>query len=167
LLLTGCGDDDHEGAVSATFEFYDTDATAVTYDDAIPSGSEVELTATLGDGESTFTLALSGAQADRKFGAHLHTGSCSSDPDDAGPHYQHELDPVQPSTDPAYANPENEVWLDLTTDSTGNGESEATVQWVPRDDEARSVVIHAKHTMTGPGQAGLAGDRLACVNLHS
>ena len=34
----------------------------------------------------------------------------------AGPTFQNVVDPVQPSVDPAYANPENEIWLDFRTD---------------------------------------------------
>ena len=38
------------------------------------------------------------------------------------------------------------------------------MDWEFRDGEANSVVLHAQHTMTGPGQAGMAGDRLACID---
>jgi hypothetical protein len=39
----------------------------------------------------------------------------------AGPHYQHKRDPqasaTAPSVDASYGNPQNEVWLDVTTDA--------------------------------------------------
>ena len=75
-------------------------------------------------------------------------------------------DPVQPSVDPAYANPQNEVWLDLTTDGEGAGSATTTVAWgFERAPRAQSVVIHAMPTATGAGRAGTAGDRAACVTV--
>ena len=38
----------------------------------------------------------------------------------AGPHFQNVIDPVRPSSNPAYANPGNEIWLDFTTDEEGD-----------------------------------------------
>ncbi|WP_123788487.1 superoxide dismutase family protein [Phytoactinopolyspora halophila] len=168
LAIAGCTSHT-ETSVNASFqpaEPFDEDAVAVTYDEgALPAGSDVELTASsTGDG-STYTLVLDSVQADRDFGAHLHTDPCGQEPEDSGPHYQDEPDPEQPSTDPEYANPENEVWLDLTTDGAGHGESEATVDWLPRSGEANSVVLHQRHTATAEGEAGAAGDRLGCVNV--
>ncbi|GAA4804535.1 hypothetical protein GCM10023353_03860 [Tomitella cavernea] len=64
-------------------------------------------------------------QPGRDFGAHAHTKPCGPEPSDSGPHYQNVQDPAatadSPSTDPAYANPQNEVWLDFTTDGSGVG----------------------------------------------
>jgi hypothetical protein len=46
---------------------------------------------------------------------------CGAAASAAGPHYQHKRDPqasaTAPSVDASYANPQNEVWLDLTTDA--------------------------------------------------
>ena len=83
----------------------------------------------------------------------------------AGPHVLHEPVPVQPSTVPRYANPGNEVWLDLTTDAAGSASARTVVPWQFADQRARSVVIHAEATRTGPGEAGVAGQRVACVNV--
>jgi len=137
-------------------------STAVTYDlDAVPAGGEVTVVQVADDDSTEVRLSVSGLRADRSYGAHVHTGRCGSLPADSGPHYQHRPDPVQPSTDPAYANPDNEVWLDLTTDTDGNGASSATQDWRFRAKEARSVVLHEEHTATG----GQAGARLACVTV--
>jgi len=68
--------------------------------------------------------------------------------------------------DPAYANPENEIWLDFTTDAEGAASAETTVEWTfPADRRAASVIIHAMPTATAPGEAGTAGDRAACVTV--
>ncbi|WP_222850973.1 superoxide dismutase family protein [Phytoactinopolyspora mesophila] len=181
VVVSGCGGDDATNSapadvpatadindvrtVTATFSNDAGPAEAFTYDDALPIGGYAEVTIGPAGEGTEFTLTLDGVEADREFGAHLHTNPCGPDPGDSGPHYQDVLDPVQPSTDPEYANPENEVWLDLTTDGTGHGHSETSVGWTPRTGEANSVVIHEKHTMTGPGEAGMAGDRLGCVDV--
>ncbi|WP_166350250.1 superoxide dismutase family protein [Phytoactinopolyspora limicola] len=175
LASAGCGGntdtsataDELESIVNAEFNEDPAESDAVTYDpSAVPAGAPVQVTVAPADpGGTTYTLHIEDVEPARDFGAHLHTGACGPDPADAGPHYQNSLDPVQPSTDPAYANPDNEVWLDLTTDDDGAGSAEATVRWTPREGEANSIVIHEHHTMTDPGHAGHAGDRLACVDL--
>lgn len=142
---------------------------AFTYDEiAVPVGASVDVESDEENGRTTVTFSARGLAPDRDFGVHVHTRPCGPQPSDSGPHYQNNVDPAataeSPSTDPAYANPQNEVWLDVTTDANGNAESSTSVDWEPRDGEANSVVLHAHHTMTGPGQAGTAGDRLACVD---
>ncbi len=146
------------------------DRTAFTYDQAaVPAGSTVTVDEEDHDGKTTVTLDVSGLAPDRGFGVHVHTKPCGPQPSDSGPHYQNVPDPAatpeSPSTDPAYANPQNEVWLDITTDAQGAARASSTVDWEFRDDEANSVVLHDKHTMTSPGHAGTAGDRLACVDV--
>jgi Cu-Zn family superoxide dismutase len=142
---------------------------AYTYaPDLVPEGSGVTVT-TYGDpllGGTSTALAVDGLRPDREYGAHAHSKPCGATGDAAGPHFQHVPDPVQPSVDPAYANPENEIWLDFTTNGLGNGYSMSDVDWTATDQRApKSVVIHEMHTHTGPGEAGMAGARLACVNL--
>ncbi|PWW62709.1 superoxide dismutase family protein [Actinokineospora spheciospongiae] len=110
-------------------------------------------------------LRVRGLLPAHHYGAHVHTGNCGADPAAAGPHTQNRADPVQPSVDPAYANPENEVWLDFTTDVGGNAITSAEVDWSLSSRLANSVVLHAQHTHTEPGQAGTAGARLACLPL--
>jgi Cu-Zn family superoxide dismutase len=114
----------------------------------------------------TFTaLAVRGLLPGREYGAHVHAKPCGAAPADSGPHYQHVPDPVQPSTDPGYANPENEIWLDFTTSPAGSAFAVSHVDWTYGDRLPASVVIHETHTHTAPGQAGTAGSRLACLNL--
>ncbi|MBB6173966.1 Cu-Zn family superoxide dismutase [Nocardiopsis mwathae] len=195
LLLTGCGptapnDDDTtdngddavetpaDGGqeamepiqVSGSWEPYAADATAVTYDEAVPEGGTVDVDIRSEGPEGTrVTLKATGLEPDRDYGAHVHTRPCGEEPGDSGPHYQDEVDPAatdeEPSTDPAFANPDNEFWLDFTTDDEGAGEATATVDFRVRPGEANSVVIHEEHTKTEHGEAGTAGDRLGCVNV--
>jgi superoxide dismutase, Cu-Zn family len=147
----------------------DGDDAAFTYDEAaVPVGSSVDVESDEEDGRTTVTFTATGLAPNRDFGVHAHTRPCGPQPSDSGPHYQDQLDPAaspeSPSTDPAYANPQNEIWLDITTDDNGDAQASTTVDWEFRDDEANSVVLHAQRTKTGPGEAGTAGDRLACVN---
>jgi len=146
------------------------EGTAFTYDEAaVPAGSTVTVDEQDHDGTTTVTLDVNKLTPDRDFGVHVHTKPCGPEPSDSGPHYQNEPDPAatpdSPSTDPAYANPQNEVWLDITTDAQGAAHATTTVDWEFRDGEANSLVLHEKHTMTSPGHAGTAGDRLACVDV--
>ncbi|MFB8765355.1 superoxide dismutase family protein [Nocardiopsis alba] len=143
---------------------------ALTYDEtAVPEGATSDVQVRVQGGSTYVQFTGTGLEANRDFGAHVHTQPCGDDPADSGPHYQNELDPAaeegEPSTDPAYANPENEVWLDMTTDDSGNAFVTATVDWEFREGEARALVLHDEHTATHEGHAGTAGDRLACVTV--
>ena len=111
------------------------------------------------NGGMRLTLSVTGLPASRTFGSHLHSAPCNMNM--AGPHYQNMPFPDGGSaTDPAYANPDNEAWLDFTTDASGAASSETTVDWRPRAG-ARAVVVHALQTMEG----GVAGARLACTDI--
>ncbi|CAM5558576.1 superoxide dismutase family protein [Streptomyces abikoensis] len=139
---------------------------AVTFDRAaVPPGARVTVTERTGHDGTRVHLRLHGVQPGRTFGAHVHMQPCGTRPEDSGGHYQQVKDPKQPSTDPAYANPRNEVWLDFTSDKRGDGGASSSVAWRFRSGEARSVVIHEHATERSPGRAGTAGDRLACVNV--
>lgn len=140
---------------------------ATTYDPAlVPEGARADVTAVHGSPFGTITaLRVAGLVPDREYGAHAHTQPCGDTGDAAGPHFQHEQDPVQPSVDPAYANPANEIWLDFTTDEAGHGFALSTVDWEFGERRAKSVVIHETHTHTAPGNAGTAGARPACVDV--
>lgn len=142
-------------------------APAVTYSTAlVPVAGRVQVKEELRrDGGTRIELRLRDLAADRTYGAHVHTKPCGKLPADAGPHYQNEPDPKQPSVDPAYANPENEVWLDVRTNGDGSARSIAVVDWRFREGGARSVVLHEAATSTHDGHAGTAGARLACVNV--
>ncbi|MQA07760.1 MAG: superoxide dismutase [Pseudonocardiaceae bacterium] len=150
-----------------TFDEYHPGRTASTYDPAlVPVGSKAKVFGVAPpSGGTKVGLAVRGLVPEREYGAHVHTNSCGETGDAAGPHFQNVPDPVQPSTDPAYANPENEVWLDFTTDKHGTGFAKSRVDWQVGDRSAKSVVIHEEHTHTAPGEAGQAGARLACINV--
>lgn len=95
---------------------------AVTYDPAaVPETATVRFIV-VPDGQASLTVA--GFGPDQIFPARLHTNECGPSGVDAGPRYQHTIDP-----DPADANPENEVWLNFTTDGTGVANVEALHPW--------------------------------------
>ncbi|MGH3785264.1 MAG: superoxide dismutase family protein [Pseudonocardiaceae bacterium] len=148
------------------------DAKAVTYNPELaPIGAAITVIVTPFTDRTGAYLTASGLVPNRSYGAHLHANACGATPDAAGPHFQHRVDPAAtpqaPSTNPEYANPQNEFWLDLRTDATGAGTSRTTVPFVVTSDRVpRSLVLHEEEqTATGPGQAGDAGGRLACVTL--
>lgn len=131
---------------------------AVTYEPGlVPAGSGITVRQSGDERGMTVTLAVSGLRPGHAYGAHVHQKPCGTAPTDAGGHYQHRVDPVQPSTDPAYVNPDNEVWLDFTADATGSGRAAAWHNWHFRPGEAASVVLHGEH--------GGAGARLACFTV--
>ncbi|MFD1147717.1 superoxide dismutase [Saccharothrix hoggarensis] len=147
----------------------DAAETAFTYDPtAAPIGAQLELEVVEGEGRTTVRLTADRLQPDRGYAVHAHTDPCGPKGTDAGPHYQHEVDPAatpeRPSVDPAYANPQNEIWLDLATDRQGNGTAETTVPFTFGDRVPASIVLHEQpHTETEAGRAGSAGGRVACV----
>ena len=134
---------------------------------AVPAGATAQVKAVYdSSGDTVVTLHVRGLRPRTAYGAHAHVNPCGLDGAAAGPHFQNVVDPVTPSVDPAYANPVNEIWLDLTTDAAGNGVAHATVPWqFSPDRRARSVVLHEQHTSEAPGSAGTAGARLACVDV--
>ncbi|MEV4614504.1 superoxide dismutase family protein [Kitasatospora sp. NPDC049258] len=135
---------------------------AVSYaQDLVPYGSQVRVTVVRSAGRTTVAVALAGVAPEHLFPAHVHTGRCGADPAASGPHYQHLADPVQPSTDPAFANGRNELRTEVRTDSTGAGRARTTVDWEFRPGSAHSVVLHAGEAAAGRA----AGDRVACVNV--
>ncbi|MGP3989893.1 superoxide dismutase family protein [Streptomyces sp. 3N207] len=139
---------------------------AVTYDRSkVPAGAGIMVARKATEHRTTVRLQVRGLLPNRTYGAHVHTKPCGARPDDSGPHYQHRKDPVQPSTDPRYANPRYEVWLDFTTDHKGRGEAVSRHNWTFREGKARSVVLHEMRTSTKPGHAGQAGARLACFSV--
>jgi len=136
----------------------------ITYDVArIPLGAKLSTGSSVANGQTTVELKVSGLLPNTKYGSHVHTKPCGAKPADSGPHYQNEKDPVSPSVDPQYANAQNEIWLDFTTDAQGAATGTATVKWEFRKGEANAVIVHATHSSTEHGKAGTAGDRLACL----
>ena len=143
------------------------DGPLVRYSEAVPANATAKVTAVYNAaGRSTIQLHVKGLKPNTQYGAHAHVKPCGLTGADAGPHFQHMVDPATPSTNPIYANPRNEIWLDLTTNSAGNGVAKATVPWqFSPDRRAQSVVIHERHTSTGPTDSGVAGARLACLTV--
>ncbi|ALG12543.1 superoxide dismutase family protein [Kibdelosporangium phytohabitans] len=155
----------HVTTASAKIQPYEPGARGVTYNEKLaPSGATLSVLAVSSSNGSTVLLTTRGLLPKREYGAHVHVKPCGPAPADSGPHFQDEKDPVQPSVDPAYANSRNEIWLDFTTDQTGNGLAVARVPWGFGDREASSIVVHETHTHTDPGHAGTAGARLACLD---
>jgi Cu-Zn family superoxide dismutase len=139
----------------------------VAYDPAlVPVGPRGTISARVAGTITTVTLEVSGLQPNRQYGAYAHTKRAARRGRTAGPHFQFAPDPVTSSVDPAYANPKNEIWLDLTTDAHGAGRAASIVDWaLPADRRAESAIIHAMPTSTAPDSAGTAGDRAACITL--
>lgn len=153
---------------------------AVTYDHKlVPAGARIEMRQRISGGitpdgrplpagadagaeRMSVEIWVSGVRPGHSFGAHVHTEPCDADPSASGPHYQHVT-----GTDPALANPENEVWLDFTADAEGTGEAEAVQRWNFRPGEAGSLVLHERPTSTGHDghHPGDAGPRAACFTV--
>jgi superoxide dismutase, Cu-Zn family len=143
---------------------------AFTYNPAAPAGALLTVSVQPGDSSTTVALDATGLQPNRGYAAHAHTNPCGPTGAAAGPHFQNRVDPAatpdKPSTDPAYANPTNEIWLDFRTDQSGAGRASTTVPFALTDRAPGSVVVHeAMATATAPGQAGNAGGRSACLTL--
>lgn len=176
LVVAGCGtgpaqqDVGQAGArttaVSGTFA--SGSGPAFTYDPArVPVGARATVESESTEASTRTTLTVSGLNPNSMYGAHAHAKPCGATGDAAGPHFQRNQDPVTPSVDPAYANPANEIWLDLTTDAQGAGTATSTVAWnFPENRRAQSVVIHEMGTRTEPGKAGTAGARPGCIDVR-
>ncbi|MGH3786059.1 MAG: superoxide dismutase [Pseudonocardiaceae bacterium] len=146
---------------------------AVTYNPVLaPAGAQLMTTMTPSGGSTTAELVVSGMQPNRGYAVHAHTNTCGDDPDSVGPRYQNRIDPdatpQAPSTDPEYANPRNELWLDMRTNIVGSGTSRTTVPFTFADREPGSIVVHeATQTSTALDNAGDAGAPIACLTLSA
>ena len=158
-----------EGALGAPAQ----SAKAITYNPTLaPMGAQLTALLTPSGESTTVELTAKGMVPNRSYAAHAHTTACNVNPDSAGPHYQNRVDPAAtrqaPSKNPEYANPENEIWLVLRTDASGSGSAQTTVPFLFTGRGPGSIVIHeAAQTATGPGQAGDAGSRIACLTLSA
>ncbi len=159
---------------SGTFTTPDPASKAVTYNSSLAPVDAAILTSVIPSGygysRTVATLVVAGLLPNRGYAAHAHTHACGPTAEDAGPHYQNRIDPTAthqaPSTNPQYANPRNEMWLDIRTDAAGQGTAQTTVPFGFTDRRPGSIVLHeATTTATTPGQAGQAGARIACVTL--
>ena len=154
-------------SAEGTFLPYHPGAAAITYDPAVvPAGATAGLTITDLPYGTEVRMTATGLVPHRAYGAHLHTMPCTAIPDAAGPHYQNHQDPTQPSVNPVYANPKNEIWLDFTADATGAGTAVSTHGWdFDPTRPPRALILHAEQTHTTAGEAGKAGERAACLTL--
>lgn len=162
--LVACGADGVEksGTLAAPTEAEG----AYTYDQtAAPAGAELTVTSSPTDGGTSIELTVDGLAPNRTYGAHAHVNPCGETGDAAGPHFQNVQDPVSPSVDPAYANPKNEIWLDVRTDADGAGSTTTTVPFDFAGRGPASVVLHEMPTANAAGEAGTAGGRLACLTV--
>jgi superoxide dismutase, Cu-Zn family len=148
-----------------------SDSNALTFNPALaPTGARLAATMIPSDLSTTAELTVSGLLPNRGYAVHAHTNACNS-PASVGLHYQNRIDPAAaqlqaPSTNPEYANPNNEIWLDVRTDAAGSGTRRVTVPFVFTDRGPGSVVVHeAEETSTAPGEAGQAGAPIACLTL--
>lgn len=132
---------------------------AVTYDmELVPAAAGIEVRQHSDErGATDVRLRVTGLRPGHAYGVHVHQKPCGADPAAAGGHYQHRKDPVQPSKDPAYANADNEVWLDFTADGEGAGQAMAHHDWDFRPGGAASVVLH--------DEPGMKGARVACFTV--
>jgi Cu-Zn family superoxide dismutase len=130
----------------------------------VPAGARAQVQAVAtADGRTIVVLHVYGLVPDRDYGAHAHKFACGPLATDAGGHFQYV---PGGATDPAFANAQNEIWLDLHTDSEGDGSSMTIVDWqFPADRRAHSVVLHDHHTDTEEGTAGTAGPRYGCLTV--
>ncbi len=139
----------------------------IRYGEALPDGARARVKAVYdGAGRTHVQLQVWGLAPNTEYGAHAHTNACGATGAAAGPHFQNSVDPTSPSTDPRYANPTNEIWLDLTTNAAGHGVATTRVPWqFEPTRRAKSVILHVEHTHTGPQDSGVAGARLGCLTV--
>jgi Cu-Zn family superoxide dismutase len=149
-------------------------AEAVTYNPAlVPEGASI-LASIMPAGnsytETRANLSVAGLLPNEAYVLRAHTQACGATAEEAGPPYQDRIDPAATpqanSTNPAYANPRNEIWLDVRTDSDGNASSGASVPFTFTNRAPASIVVY-EAPATAPGQAAPLGAPIACLNLTS
>lgn len=148
-----------------------TTTRAETYNPALaPLGAHLSASLTPSGGKSTTAeFTVSGLLPNRGYAAQAHVNTCGGSPGGVGPNYQNRIDPAvsptavggAPSSDPQYANPQNEIWLDVRTDANGAGTSRTTVPFVFTDRGPGSIVV-GDAQQTSPGMDGAP---VACLTL--
>ena len=128
----------------------------------LPDGAaaRVQYVATA-DGRTRVTLHLTGFAPHHTYGAHAHVEACDPGGLEGGKHFQR-----VPVAAGGAVDAHNEVWLDVTTNASGNGHASSVHDWqIEPGRGPRSVIIHAEQTSTGTGDkpAGTAGPKLACL----
>ncbi|MEM9489691.1 MAG: hypothetical protein AAGC55_11130 [Myxococcota bacterium] len=97
------------------------------------------------DGSTEAVLNVTGAMPNTAYNVHIHDYSCGLS--SGGGHYK-----VDTTVEGAIES--NEMWLDFTSDASGNGTAQTSLQHLARP-EAQSVVLHD----------AADGERLACYDL--
>ncbi len=144
---------------------------AISYNpDLAPIGAAMTATVIPTSEGSTAELTVFGLLPNHAYVAYAYTKACGATADAAGRRFQDHLDPAvsarAPSTNPTYANRDNEIWLDVRTDVTGTGSSRTTVPFTLSDRTPGSFVVHdAALSPTDQDQASRAGARVACLTL--
>jgi Cu-Zn family superoxide dismutase len=167
-IAAGCNSDKSDSGTmlamsTGPWTVYDNPFMNAAMPNPIPAAVTGSATAWDMGGKLKLALTMSGLPADRQFGAHLHKLAC--DNMQAGGHYQHNPWPDGGmASDPVYANPTNEAWLDFKTNGSGVGSATVMVDWVPRAGGAKAIIVHNMATATSP-MGGVAGPKLACLPL--
>lgn len=144
---------------------------AITYDtDLAPIGAAMTGTVIPTSEGSMAQLTVFGLLPNRGYAVYAYANACGASAGAAGRRFQNHLDPTatsqNPSSDPRYANPDNEIWLDVRTDIAGTGTSHTTVPYTLSDRVPGSLVVHdVVQTPAGPSEPRKAGDRIACLTL--
>lgn len=156
---------------SGTLTMPNSTSKAITYDPSLaPIGAAMTATVIPTSEGSTAQLTVLGLLPNRGYAVYAYDRPCGETADAAGTRFQDHLDPAatsaSPSTNPKYANPDNEIWLDVRTDAAGAGTAATTIPFVLTDRVPRSFVVHdATQTPTGPDQVADIGARIACLTL--
>ena len=156
---------------SGTLTMPNPTSKAITYDpDLAPIGAAMTATIVPTSEGSRAQLTVLGLLPDRGYAVYAYDKACGATADAAGERFQDQPDPEAtssaPSTDPRYANPENEIWLDVRTDDAGVGTAATTIPFVLTNHVPGSLVVHAAmHTPRDPTQAGNIGAPIACLTL--
>lgn len=137
---------------------------AISYNPELaPIGAAMTATVIPTSEGSLAELTVFGLLPSRSYVAYAYTKACGVTADAAGRRFQNHLDPAASaqarSTNPEYANPGNEIWLDVRTDAAGAGNSRATVPFALSDRTPGSFVVHDAE--------GKAGVRVACLTLST
>lgn len=154
-----------------------TGTLAYTYNPALaPAGARLTAVMTPSDESTNAELTVSGLLPNRGYAVHANVDACSPNPAAEGPRYQNRVDPTvsptsisgETSTNPEYANPRNELWLDVHTDTAGSGTSRTTVPFVFTDRGPGSIVVDdATASATDSGQVAKGAARIACLSLSA
>ncbi len=117
-------------------------------------------------GSTRIGLGVSGLERETRYAVRVHHGPCPPPGAAPGPVYQR-VPPPEPelADDPAFRNPRNEVWLDVSTGADGAGRAHARQDWqFPPQTRPESVIIHRVLLQTVPTDP-VVGRPLACLEV--